>query len=247
MKRFGLIGDPLEHSFSARYFKEKFERENISDCRYDLFPLSKVSEIRKLISAFDNLAGFNVTIPHKTSIIPLLDELDQSASAVGAVNTVKIFRKNNALKLKGFNTDTWGFENSTDAFEQHIHALILGTGGAAKAIAFVLKSKNIDFLMVSRNPKEKWEIRYDQLTEPILSKYLWIINTTPLGMFPDTKAFPPIPYHLLTPRHFLYDLIYNPTETIFLAKGNQAGAKTMNGLLMLELQAEKAWEIWNND
>ncbi|MBE0639270.1 MAG: shikimate dehydrogenase [Bacteroidales bacterium] len=246
MKQFGLIGKSLNHSFSARYFNGKFAKEILSGCRYDLFPLNSITELNDLINRTDHLTGLNVTIPYKTSVIALLDELDETAEIVGAVNTIKIFRVDGKIKTKGFNTDTWGFEHSTNAFVSHPHALVLGTGGAAKAITFVLRKKAIDYLMVSRLPKETGEISYNDIDEVIMKKYRWIINATPVGMVPDQKVCPPLPYHLITKDHFLYDLVYNPAKTIFLAKGKQSGAKTMNGLRMLKLQAEKSWDIWNN-
>lgn len=245
MKRFGLVGKSIEHSFSARFFNEKFALENLPGHRYDLFPLNDPSEIRSLAFETDDLVGLNVTIPFKKSVIPFLDEMDEVSSEIGAVNTVRIYRSGNEIKLKGFNTDSWGFEHSTNAFDSFMHALILGTGGAANAVAHVLKKRKIDFRMVSRHPKNNLEVGYNELDEKLMGKYHLIINTTPLGMFPNNSAFPPVPYHLITKNHFLYDLIYNPEETQFLAKGKLAGAVTQNGLEMLFLQAVKSWELWN--
>ncbi len=247
MKRFGLIGKSLTHSFSADFFSQKFARERLSDYRYDLFPLPNPEELRKLVSSFDDLAGLNVTIPFKKSIIPLLDELDDSAKEIGAVNTIRISRTGGTPHLKGFNTDNRGFEHSTNAFDEYQDALILGTGGAANAVAFVLKKRNVDFRLVSRNPKNEKEIRYDELDETIITKRRFIINATPLGMFPAVSGFPPIPYDLITENHFLYDLIYNPEETIFLKNGKDRGAQTQNGMKMLLLQAEQSWKIWNEN
>lgn len=245
MKRFGLIGRSLSHSFSANYFSKKFETEGLADHCYNLFELDEPVQLFSLLWKYPDLRGLNVTIPFKTSILPYLDELDETATRVNAANTVSIIRSREGLKLKGFNTDIWGFENSTDWLDDYKYALILGSGGAAKAVEYVLRKRNVDFLIVSRNPVSDSEISYRDLSRIIMEKYRMIINTTPLGMYPHTELSPEIPYNLLTSNHFLYDLIYNPDETIFLQKGNEVGARTMNGLKMLQLQAGKSWEIWN--
>lgn len=244
MKRFGLTGYPLEHSFSPSIFREIFKTGHSGDCSYELFPLESPYQIKELAEGSDDICGLQVTIPFKETIIPFLDELHGSAKEAGAVNTIKIIRSSGKVFLKGYNTDTWGFEHSTNAFDNFTHALILGTGGAAKAVAAVLRKRKLEFLMVSRNPAKEGEIGYDDLDRFINGKFKWIINATPAGMYPNTGDYPAIPYHLLTHNHFLYDLIYNPEETVFLSRGKMAGANTMNGLRMLHLQAEKSWEIW---
>ncbi|HOF80690.1 MAG: shikimate dehydrogenase [Bacteroidales bacterium] len=244
MKRFGIIGKKLSHSFSEDYFNKKFEKEGFGDCSYEMFELNEPNEISKLVETNNDLIGVNVTIPFKTNIIPFLDALDPVAKQVGAVNTITVNRIGDRVKLVGYNTDIYGFELSTNAFETYKNAVILGTGGAAKAVSHVLKKKNINHLFVSRKPTSENEIGYKDIDENVLRRFLWIINATPLGMFPDIDSFPPIPYHHLTSRHFLYDLIYNPSDTLFLKKGFEAGAKTKNGLDMLHLQAEITWVIW---
>lgn len=247
MRRFGLIGKTLEHSFSARYFNRKFTAENLHSCRYDLYPLSSPEALRTLITEVKTLAGLNVTIPFKTTIIPYLDQLDDVAREAGAVNTIRINREKGRIFLKGFNTDVWGFVQTAKPFFALENALVLGTGGAARAVSLVLRKRNVNFLMVSRNPSLPGEIGYEQITEEILRKYLFIINATPLGMYPHTDKMPELDYRHITRSHVLYDLIYNPPVTGFLSKGKQQGATTMNGLRMLILQAEKSWEIWNED
>ena len=246
MRQFGLIGKSLQHSFSADYFKKKFISGNLSNCRYDLFPISKIEELPLLISSQPELTGFNVTIPYKKSILPYLDQLDDVAQEVGAVNTVKIFREKEGIFLKGFNTDVFGFEFSTDELKNVPGALILGSGGAAEAVGYVLTKLGIPFLVVSGKSAGSSKIGYEKITEELVRSYPMIVNATPVGMFPDVQNAPAIPYNYLTPRNFLYDLIYNPPETLFLKKGRQAGAKILNGLTMLQMQADKSWEIWNS-
>jgi shikimate dehydrogenase len=239
-----LIGYPLAHSFSKKYFSEKFQRENILNCVYENFPLSRIEEFPQLIQSNPNLVGLNVTIPYKEQVIPFLDELDEAVEEIGAVNTIKV----SSRKLKGHNTDVFGFIHSIKNLIQPFHssALILGTGGSSKAVAFGLKKMGIEFDFVSRNPDEK-ELRYEDLDDSVLHHYKIIINTTPIGMFPEVDVCPPIPYEYLTPSHLLFDLIYNPEETLFLKKGKEKQAATKNGLEMLQLQAEKSWEIWNSN
>lgn len=249
LKKFGLIGFPLEHSFSKKYFSEKFLRENLSDCIYENFPIEFISELPSLIKSHPDLRGLNVTIPYKEQVIPFLDELDETAGKVGAVNTIKIEEGSTtggAGKLKGFNTDVFGFMQSIMKLLQPIHtsSLILGTGGSSKAVAFGLKKMGIEFDFVSRNPDEK-ELRYEDLNKDVIRHYKIIINSTPLGLFPNAENFPPIPYEFITSSHLLFDLIYNPEETVFLQKGRERGALIKNGLEMLQLQADKSWEIWN--
>ena len=241
---FGLIGYPLSHSFSKKYFAEKYEAEEIADAYYELFPIEKVEVLPNLINDLPNLIGLNVTIPYKQAVLPYLDEVSEEAAAVGAVNTIKI----RAGKLKGYNSDVYGFQTALESFlgtnNRVEGALILGTGGAAKAVEFVLNRMNISFLKVSRSI-EKGDIVYENIDEHLLGNHRLIINTTPLGMQPNIETAPNIPYTYLSEQHFLYDLVYNPERTTFLAKGAQYGAAILNGLSMLHLQAEKSWEIWN--
>lgn len=244
--KFGLIGYPLEHSFSPRYFARKFEREKIQ-AEYALFPLRRLDELKQLITNHTELKGLNVTIPYKEEVIRYLNDVDEAAKAVGAVNTISIRRSPGNIFLKGFNTDVYGFVQSLKNFipgDSSMRALVLGTGGAAKAVRKALEQSGIAYLSVSRNA-DKRDICYDQLEEKIIRSYLLIINTTPLGMYPKVNEKPPIPYHLLSTRHYCYDLIYNPENTAFMKASKYEGAKTKNGLEMLHLQAEKSWEIWN--
>lgn len=243
---YGLIGRSLSHSFSAKYFNNKFEKEGISNVIYRLFPLENLTDFRKFVANNPTIRGLNVTIPYKTAIIPCLDMLDEVAKETGAVNTIKVTRNNDQFVLSGYNTDVWGFENSISNFDKIKHAIVLGSGGAARAVCYALKKRKINFLVVSRNPETENQIGYNQLDEALLRKFHWIINTTPVGMSPDAEKLPPLEYNYLTRQHFLYDLIYNPVETCFLREGKKRGAQTMNGLSMLKLQAEKSWEIWTS-
>ena len=259
MKKFGLIGFPLGHSFSKRYFTEKFEREGLKDCVYELFPIENVSEVQSLISKNPDLCGINVTIPHKIGIIYYIDKVSPEAKAIDAVNCIKIIKQKPVesfftgeftsmkVRLEGYNTDAYGFEASLKPLlkKHHNKALVLGSGGAARAVTFVLDKLNIDFKVVSRKSVRK-QIKYSQLTEALMKKHLLIINTTPLGMSPDISSCPAIPYEYITDKHLLYDLVYNPPETEFLKRGREKGATVKNGEEMLHLQAEKAWEIWNS-
>jgi shikimate dehydrogenase len=247
MKNYGLIGYPLSHSFSKKHFAEKFAALEIIDCFYDLFPLENINNFPQLLTKVDNLVGLNVTIPYKEQVLPFLDEIDADAKAIGAVNTIKI----NNGKLKGFNTDVYGFKQSllpiinkkyTKATK--LKALILGTGGASKAVFHALKQLGIDTKFVSRNPKNG-QFAYHDLTKEIIASHQIIVNTTPLGTSPNIHAFPNIPYQFLTSSHLLYDLVYNPEVSAFLQKGLEQETTIKNGLEMLHLQAEKAWEIWN--
>jgi shikimate dehydrogenase len=247
MRLFGLIGYPLSHSFSARYFAKKFVDENISDAAYQLFPLEEISMLPLLIRQQPDLQGFNITIPYKVHVLPFLDHISKEAASVGAVNCVKIERNATGVKLTGYNTDIYGFSESlVPALKpEQRKALVLGTGGASKAVCYTLKELGISCTLVSRSGKQKSCLQYSQLTDKIISENLLIVNTTPVGMYPDTDVCPDIPYQFLDNRHLLYDLIYNPEETKFMRMGREAGASVMNGLQMLELQAEKSWEIWN--
>ncbi len=242
---YGLIGFPLSHSFSKNYFAQKFETEAVVDSFYEVFPIDKIELFPAILKTNPNFKGLNVTIPYKEDIISYLNYLDEGARAIRAVNCIKI---ENGFLL-GYNTDAYGFEKSLLEFlianeATPKQALILGTGGAAKAVAFVLKKLGILYKFVSRDA-EKADITYEQLHT--LDAYSLVINTTPLGMSPKLESCPDIPYHCLSSRHLLFDLVYNPTETLFLQKGTQQGAATQNGLPMLYYQAEKAWEIWNTN
>lgn len=240
----GLIGYPLGHSWSADFFNRKLNLEGDSCRQYRLFPLTGVGEFPGLLLRYPELAGLNVTIPYKETIIPYLDGLDDTARSIGAVNTIKITRKNGSIHTRGFNTDGPGFLQTLNVLLLTGPALILGTGGAAKAVSWALKRKNIRFAFVSRQKKGPGIIQYNELTSGIISEHPLIINTTPLGMFPDTGRFPPIPYQHLTCEHYLYDLIYNPETTEFLKRGQAMKAHTLNGKQMLFNQAELALKIF---
>lgn len=248
MRLFGLIGLPLSHSFSADFFRQKFTTDSINDAEYRLFPLSSISELNNLLKQQPDLQGFNITIPYKVSILPYLNFVSKVAQEVGAVNCVKIESGAAGIKLYGFNTDVHGFRKSLLPLlkPNHYSALILGTGGGAKAVGYSLLELGISYLMVSRKKDDKSCLHYSELTEEIINDNLLIINTSPVGMYPDTENAPDIPYRFIGRNHLLFDLIYNPAETLFLKKGREAGAITKNGLQMLELQAEKSWEIWNS-
>jgi len=245
MIRFGLIGYPLSHSFSQGYFTRKFQEEGTQDrYRYDNFPLASIQDFPTMLAQHPDLRGINVTIPYKEAVIPFLDALDPAAAAIGAVNTIRIDQG----KLTGYNTDVIGFGESLHDFLAHHGgpsqgALVLGTGGAAKGVAWVLRQAGIPFTYVSRT-KSKEQLSYSQPTAAHLAKVDLIVNTTPLGMSPAVDNFPDIPYHCLNARHRLYDVIYNPPKTVFLQKGEAQGAAIRNGLAMLHGQAEAAWTIW---
>ena len=249
MKKFGLIGFPLGHSFSMKYFTGKFKNENIKDCQYLNFPIDKIEKLPSLITQNSDLTGLNVTIPYKEKVIGYLNKIDETAREIGAVNTIKIHRVHNNYTLTGYNTDAYGFHTSIVPHIKKTHkkALILGTGGASKAIAYEFNRLGIDYIFVSRKPKKANHISYNDLTEDLISDFRIIVNTSPLGMYPDIDKCPDIPYEYLTNDHLLYDLVYNPEMSKFLEKGSEKGTITINGLLMLHLQAEKAWEIWNSE
>jgi shikimate dehydrogenase len=240
MNIYGLVGYPLSHAWSADYFSDRFKN---SDNIYRLFPLPDLREFPSLIKTNPDLCGLNVTIPYKEKIIPFLDDIDREAHEIGAVNTIRITREKNRPELIGYNTDAEGFRRSS-GFEGFTHALILGTGGAAKAVAYALKRSGISVLFASRDPEKPDTISYSSITGDLISKYRLIINATPLGMYPGSGTFPDIPYPFLSDENFLYDLVYNPEETVFLKKGKNSGAKTMNGLAMLKIQAELSYRIW---
>jgi len=248
MKKYGLIGFPLTHSFSKRFFTEKFETEKIYST-YDNFEIDNISKFPDIIKNNSEVTGLNVTIPYKEQVIPFLDELNESAQEIGAVNTVKITRSGSNIHLKGFNTDTYGFENSLKPLlkPHHKKALILGTGGASKALKYVLTKLGIEFISASIEELKKNEIRYEDIDEEMMKDRLLIINATPLGTYPKTEAFPNIPYQFITEKHLLFDLVYNPEVTQFMAKGMQNGAAVKNGYEMLLNQAIKSYEIWNEE
>lgn len=246
MKKYGLIGFPLTHSFSKRFFTEKFEKENV-DASYENFEIEEISWFPEVVRNNPELIGLNVTIPHKQGVIPFLDELDEAAEKVGAVNTVKISRQGGHIHLKGFNTDTWGFETTLKPLlkSHHTKALILGTGGASKAIKYVLNKLGIGFISASIEELQENEIRYEDIDEKMLAERLLVVNATPLGTYPKVETFPPIPYEFLTEKHLLFDLVYNPETTQFMEKGKNKGAVVKNGYEMLVQQALKSYEIWN--
>jgi len=240
----GLIGFPLSHSFSKRYFAEKFQTAGRDDIFYELFPLEEIIQLPQLLQTNPNIKGLNVTIPYKEQVLPYLAEIDPAAEAIGAVNT--IVRKGN--RLIGYNTDFYGFYNSLHRLlnrhqQEAPGALILGTGGASKAVCHALEKSNIPYLMVSRKA-DKGDLTYADLEEKHLKSHPLIVNTTPLGMSPNKETCPDLPYEYLSPKNTLYDLVYNPEKTLFLMKGKQVSCPTINGLEMLHLQAEEAWRIW---
>ncbi len=245
MKTYGLIGFPLSHSFSQKYFTAKFQKEGIGDCRYEVYPIRSIEEIKALIGADPLLMGLNVTIPFKQSVLPYLDNTDMIPAGLSACNCIRIKEG----KTIGYNTDIAGFERSllSHLKDDHSHALILGNGGAAEAIKFVLNKLKIKYKVVSRKIHHDTDLTYSELREPIIKEYKLIINTTPLGTFPDINECPDIPYRFLTNQHLLYDLVYNPEKTVFLQKGEVFGATIKNGYEMLMLQAEESWRIWNED
>ncbi len=269
MKNFGLIGYPLGHSFSVPYFTKKFADEGIQ-ATYRNYPLQDISEVEALLQPGSGLSGLNVTVPYKQQIIPYLDKLSETAKRIGAVNTICFGKKGGDPFLTGYNTDVDGFDRSLSEHLEphHTAALVLGTGGSSRAVTYVLEKNGIDYLMVSRrageshNPKEdhhgatshkgranhgnvvKW-MRYEELSTELIGRTPLIINTTPLGMHPNTDQFPAIPYSALTSRHLLFDLVYNPAKTKFLALGEEKGASIVNGYDMLIYQAEASWKIWN--
>jgi len=237
MRTYGLIGENLSHSFSQQYFQKKFSKERIKDSQYLNFEINDISCLRELIQK-KNIKGLNITIPFKEKVIPILDELTEDAKEIGAVNTIQI----NGNKLIGHNTDIFGFEESiTPLLNGRNNAIILGNGGASKAIAFVFYKRDINFSIFSRNLM----LKFADITEEVIQKNDIIINTTPLGMYPNADTFADLPYNAINTKHLLYDLVYNPEESQFLKKGMAKGAQIKNGKQMLYLQAEKSWKIWN--
>ncbi len=245
MDTFGILGYPLGHSFSKKYFTDKFKKDGIN-ADFLNFELPLINEFPQVLDQHKDLKGFCVTIPYKQDVIQFLDEIDPLAKRIGAVNSVQIIRENDKTKLVGYNTDIHGFMESLRPFLKGAKpkALILGTGGVSKAVATGLEELQIPCTFVSRTAGEN-KLSYEMLTSEIMEDYHLIVNCTPLGTFPKDDACPNIPYELLTENHFLYDVVYNPAETLFMKKGVEQGAKTLNGLQMLHLQAERNWEIWN--
>ena len=242
MRLFGLIGYPLSHSFSKEYFTKKFEREEITECRYDLFPIKTIDELPLLLRNNPELEGLNVTIPYKKQILRFVDVFDMP-NGLDACNCINITNGN----LVGYNTDVTGFERSLQPLLKSFHkkALVLGNGGATAAVIFVLKKLGISFEIVSRKLREGSTLTYGDIDKKIIEENTLIINTTPLGMYPDITTCPDIPYRFITEKHLLYDLIYNPKKTLFLQQGEERGAVIKNGEDMLILQAEESWRIWN--
>lgn len=246
MQKYGLIGYPLKHSFSIGYFNEKFKAENI-DAEYVNFEIPTINDFMQVIEENPDLCGLNVTIPYKEQVIPFLDELDKDTAKIGAVNVIKLVRlPKGKVKLVGYNSDIIGFTQSIEPLLQSHHkkALILGTGGASKAVYHGLNNLGIESTFVSRTKKNNKFLTYEELTPEVMASHTVIVNTTPVGMFPKVDFCPNIPYEQLTSDHLLYDLLYNPNETLFMKKGQAQGAITKNGLEMLLLQAFAAWEIW---
>lgn len=247
MQKYGLIGYPLKHSFSSGYFNEKFKSENI-DAEYVNFEIPTINEFMKVVQENPNLCGLNVTIPYKEQVIPFLDELDKDTAKIGAVNVIKIVRQaKGKVKLVGYNSDIIGFTQSIEPLimPHHKKSLILGTGGASKAVYHGLANLGIESIFVSRGKKDSTILNYEDITPEIMKEYTIIVNCTPVGMYPKVDFCPNIPYEHVTSNHLLYDLLYNPNETLFMKKGEEKGAVTKNGLEMLLLQAFAGWEIWN--
>lgn len=244
MRYFGLIGKPLVHSFSQRYFTQKFQEESI-DAAYGLYELDKIEDLKQLCQQ-KSFSGLNVTIPYKQSVLPYLSELDETAEAIGAVNVIKFIHRAGDVLLKGYNSDAIGFRDSLVPLLQphHKKALVFGTGGASKAVEYVLRQLHIEVQLVSRKAVGP-ALSYEQITPEVLQSYQLLVNTTPLGTFPHVDTCVDIPYQNITNKHLLYDLVYNPQETLFLRHGKERGAQVMNGYAMLRGQAEAAWEIWN--
>ncbi|MBK7627575.1 MAG: shikimate dehydrogenase [Bacteroidales bacterium] len=247
MRKFGLIGYPLGHSFSRKYFTDKFHNEHITDCLYENFPLTDISLIKELLMNEPDLAGFNVTIPYKTEIIKYLTNISPEANEIGAVNVVKISRSGEKTELSGFNSDITGIRVSLSSYlnKDLKNALVFGTGGSSKAVCFVLRKMGIKVITVSRT-RSTDSVSYSDIDSALIRKSGLIVNTTPLGMYPNVETFPEIDYRLLGKDHILFDLVYNPEITAFLRKGSERGCSVISGLKMLQSQAEKSWEIWND-
>jgi len=243
MNLFGLIGYPVAHSASPDYFARRFGEIGLADAVYRLFPVSSADLIPLVWARNPDLRGFNVTIPYKAKIIPYLHKIDPVAAVIGAVNTVVVFRDGEKVHLSGYNTDAEGFRQSAD-FSGHKRAFVLGTGGSSAAVSYILRDEGIDVTLVSRTLTSHDCVRYPEIDKKMMEAHTLIVNTTPLGMFPDTRSAPPLPYKWVTPRHFLYDLVYNPPKTTFLLKGEASGANIQSGEAMLKLQAELSLELF---
>lgn len=244
MHKLGLLGKNISYSFSRSYFKEKFEKENINNVSYENFDIENISLFPSIIKNTKGIKGLNVTIPYKQDVMPYLDKINKKAKAIGAVNTIRVTKKG---KLVGYNTDCYGFKKSIAPYlkPHHKRALILGTGGASKAVVFTLEKLNIECYYVSRTASKGISFTYDSLTEDDVKQHNVIVNCTPLGTFPNVEDCPNIAYDAISANHVLFDLIYNPSETKFLKLGKKKNATIVNGSKMLELQAEKAWKIWD--
>ncbi len=246
MRKFGLIGYPLGHSFSKRYFTEKFDNEDISDCSYDNFPIRSIEQLPDLINSVPELEGLNVTIPYKSSVISYLNHIDREASEIGAVNVLKLKRRRIKAKVFGYNSDVNGIRDSLCHVLKHIRqAMVMGTGGSAKTVCYVLEKAGIMVIRVSRTRKPG-VISYNDIKPDLIKVTDLIVNTTPLGMFPDTGSKPDFCYDCLDKRHIMFDLVYNPEITAFLKEGQERGCNVITGLKMLRSQAERSWEIWNS-
>ncbi len=246
MELYGLIGKTLKHSFSGDYFSRKFEKKGI-DAEYRLWEMEKLPDLRAFVAELPALRGFNVTIPFKREVALYMDTLSKSAQLTGSVNVVKVIRQGDNISLKGYNTDVIGFEKSLKPLikrRKHLRALILGSGGSAHSVACVLRKRGIYFNFVTRYPKKLEMMGYSWITPAVMREFKLIVNTTPVGMFPHVGQAPEIPYELLTSDHILFDLVYNPEETLFLKKGREKGATAKNGLEMLQIQALESWKIW---
>jgi shikimate dehydrogenase len=246
MRKFGLIGYPLGHSFSKKYFTEKFLNENITDCSYENYPLINLTRFPELISSDDELCGLNITIPYKSEIMKFLDYTEPEAEEIGAVNVIKIKRSAGNIKLSGYNSDVTGIIDSLLPFitSDVSNALVLGTGGSSRAVCHVLRKFGLKVNLVSRE-KRTGILNYSDIDSLLIKSTQLIVNTTPLGMFPDVESKPDINYKSLDRKHILFDLVYNPELTSFLKKGSEQGCQIISGIKMLRSQAEKAWKIWN--
>ena len=244
-RKFGLLGYPLEHSFSRSYHNERFSRWGL-DAVYDNYELPNLSQLRAIVEADAELEGLNVTIPYKQAVMPMLDAIDDAVIKIGAVNVIRIERDEYGVRMVGYNSDCIGFRNSLEPLLQshHTAALVLGTGGASKAVCAVLRDLEIDVTIVSRTPQQG-ELRYEELSAEVMARHTIVVNTTPLGMFPHVDTCPNIPYEMLTSQHLCYDVVYNPECTLFMKQAAEQGAVVCNGLKMLYAQADAAWDIWN--
>lgn len=247
MRKFGLIGYPLAHSFSQRYFTEKFARENITDCNYENYPLMQIDQLPELIRNEPDLYGLNVTIPYKTAVLNYINKKESIIDQIGAVNVLKIYRSESSFILSGFNSDVTGIRDSVIPYlnDRIKNVLILGTGGSSRAVTYTMKALGLNVTLVSRE-KKSGVLCYRDLTPDLIRNTDIIVNTTPLGMYPDISSMPDIDYTLLDEKHILFDLVYNPEYTSFLRKGKERGCHIITGLKMLYSQADRSWEIWND-